>query len=89
MAVRDELVALLREKLGAGFGTALLPALLKEYTLRTLAPELKARRVAALDTSALVSARRAAEAALRTEEQARAEAVAVSNANVDAELRTV
>jgi len=89
MALRDEVVTLLREELGEGYESATLGVLLKAYTLKAILPKLKARRVVALDLTALVAARKSAEDALRTEEATRKAAVAQVEADVDAEIGTV
>ena len=89
MALRDEVVTLLREELGEGYESATLGVLLKAYTMKAILPKLKARRGVALDLTALVAARKSAEDALRTEEATRKAAVAQVEADVDAEIGTV
>ena len=89
LALRDEAIAVLRDELGAGFETATLEDLCKEYTLRGIKAKLQARRVAAVDMTALVTARKNAEDALRSEQETRDAAVAQAKAAVDAELGTV
>ena len=71
MAIRDEYIAVLRQELGAGFESAILSTLMREYVARELKPKVLAARRAALDTTALIAARVAKEQALADEITAR------------------
>ena len=67
MAVREDILALLRQELGKGFETAPFAVMAREYVLWALRPKLLALYRSRLDETALVDARKAAEAALAQE----------------------
>lgn len=67
MAIREDIMALLRQELGVGFETATFAVMAREHVLRGLRSKLLALYRSRIDETALVDARKTAEAALAQE----------------------
>ena len=90
-SVSSEVTEIMQSDLAADSGPSVLTerALLTAWLRQMLGPRLKARRRGAIDDSAVVAAREAAEAALATEEASRATAVATAEAGADTDIAGV
>lgn len=89
MAIRDDIMVLLRQELGEGFETATFAVMAREHVLRALRPKLLALYRSRLDETALIAARQAAEGALALEIEQRKLNEAGVAAQLDNDLQGV
>ena len=68
MAIRDDVLMLLRQELGDGFETATLAICSKAYVAQQMRPKLIALYKSRIDKSFIVAARQAVEQAAKDEE---------------------
>lgn len=86
MAVREDVIALLRQELGPGFEASTFAQLERAYLKRVLKPKLRALYRSRKDDGALVAARQAKEQALRDEEALRQAALDAADAQLETDL---
>jgi hypothetical protein len=89
MALKDDVIKILRSYLGDEFGDADLPALRKAQFRQFIEPRLAALYKSRIDTSAYEAARVGAEDALAAEATAKAAAEAAANAKAEADVEGV